>query len=117
MATRQKRFIVNSGSSLVAGAVLYDKPCLVHAVHAIHSTGAATAIAIFDSATVPANGTLPLALHRIEANSDGDIEHTDPLFFENGLYVCETTTIPLKTISLSADIFIHALITDRDYRP
>ena len=117
MATQRKRIVVNSGSSLVNGAVIYDKPCFVHSIHAIHSTGAASAIAIFDATEIPANGTLPQQIHRVVANADADIEPSVGVFFENGLVVAESSTFPLFTIDPTPHLFIHAIITDRDYRP
>lgn len=103
--------MINSGGALT-NAVLYPYPCAVHGIHVYHASGSTGIIQIHDSATVPAEGAVPLMVHHVTANSDADIEPHTPLFFKNGLYVCESDTIATKTLTTPTDLFIHVLIEE-----
>jgi hypothetical protein len=97
--------VVTSGGTLV-NEVLYPNPVTVHWIHVAHSGGSAAWIQIHDSATVPAEGTVPQQVHAVAANSDAVIELFNPLHFHSGVYICESTTLPTKTLQASEDLFI-----------
>lgn len=106
--------VVNSGASLV-NAVIYPYPCTVHAIHVAHVAGAAGWIQIHNSATVPAEGAVPMVAHAVAANSDADIEGPGyPLYFSEGVYVCESDTIPTKTLTTPTDLFVTMVIESPD---
>jgi hypothetical protein len=79
-----------------------------------HSGGSSAWIQLHNSATVPADGTVPLVSHSVTANSDADIEgHGYPFYFDAGVYICESTTIPTKTLDAGEHLFISMVIEER----
>ena len=58
------KIVVTSGATLV-NEVIYPYPCIVHAIHVAHSGGASMWIQIHNSATVPAEGSVPLVSHSV----------------------------------------------------
>ena len=104
---------VNPGDTLVAGAVLYAGPCVVYFVHAVHDSGAASFIQVFDAVSAPADNTVPHITHSVKANDDAKIETITPTVFRNGLYICESSTAPKKTIVAGTHCFFVAGIEPR----
>lgn len=104
---------VNSGGTLVAGAVLYTGPCVLHFAHAVHDSGSAAFIQLHDAASAPSDGAVPLITHSVKANSDATIEQHSPVVFENGVYMCESSTAPTKTLAGGAHIFFAAGLEER----
>ena len=109
-----KLIVINSGGTLV-NEVIYAKPCIVHQVHVAHDGGSATFIQIHDVNSAPANGTVPMMVHTVGANSDADIEPHSPLYFENGVYVCESSTLPTKTLAGLSHLFVYIIIEEQTY--
>lgn len=108
-----KKVVVTSGDTLT-NEVIYPYPCIVHAIHVAHSGGSSAWVQLHNSATVPADGAVPLASHSVAANNDADIESAGwPLYFDAGVYVCESTTIPTKTLDAGTHLFISMVIEDR----
>jgi hypothetical protein len=101
--------VINSGGTLVNEA-LFPYPAIVHGLHAAHSTGSAAWLHIYDSATAVANGTVPLMAHTIKAGGDAVVEHTRPIYFENGIYICESDTLSTLTLTAASHLFIHIII-------
>lgn len=101
--------VVNSGGTIVK-EVIYPNPVTVHFIHAAHDTGVAGWIQVFNSATVPAEGSTPLLVHGVSANGDADIEVTKPLYFSEGVYVCESSTMVTKTLAAVAHLFVHMYV-------
>jgi hypothetical protein len=108
------KVVVTSGATLV-NAVIYPYPCTVHAIHVSHVAGAAGWIQLHNSATVPEEGAVPLYSHAVAANSDADIEGTGyPFYFSEGVYICESDTIPTKTLTTPTDLFVSMVIEVSD---
>lgn len=113
MTQRGDAQLVNSGGTLVNGAVMVLGECVVRAIHVVHSSGAAGVIQIFDAASEPIDTSVPLISHQVAANSDADIETFDEYVFQNGVYICESTTTPTKTIDAGAHLFITVAFVRR----
>lgn len=109
-----KKIVVNSGATLV-NEVIYPYPCIVHAIHVAHGTGGAAWVQVHDVAAAPADGAIPTFVHAIDsAKSDARIEgHAFPYFFENGVYICESDTVPTKTLHAGLDLFVVLVIEER----
>lgn len=76
----------------------------------VSNTGTAQAIQLFDSTTVPPDGTVPVWVAHIPAN--GDLALTAELTgldFAVGIAVCNSSTISTKTIG-AANCFFTAMI-------
>jgi hypothetical protein len=107
-----KKIVVTSGGTLV-NQVIYPYPCIVHAIHVAHASGSAGWIQLHNSATVPADGAVPLVSHAVAANSDADIEGDGyPFYFDAGVYICESDTVPTKTLTTPSDLFISMMIEE-----
>lgn len=103
--------LVTSGATLV-NEVIYPYPCTVHAIHVAHATGGAAWIQIHNAASAPANGAVPLMTHSIDSSKrDADIESIGwPFYFTEGVYVCESDTVPTKTLHAGLDLFVTMVI-------
>ena len=107
-----KKLVVTSGATLT-NEVIYPYPCIVHAIHVAHSGGSAAWVQIHNSATAPADGAVPLVSHSVAANSDADIEGQGyPYYFDEGVYICESTTIPTKTLDVGSHLFISMVLEE-----
>ena len=108
------KVVVTSGATLV-NQVIYPYPCIVHAIHVAHGTGGAAWVQIHNSATVPPEGSVPLVTHAIEASkNDADIEGgMFPFYFDEGVYICESDTVPTKTLHAGLDCFVTLVIEER----
>jgi len=109
------KLVLTSGATLV-NEVIYPYPCTVHAVHVAHGTGGSAWLQIHNSATVPAEGSVPWVTHSIDsASSDAAIEgNMFPLYFDEGVYVCESDTVPTKTLHAGTDLFVTIVIEVAD---
>ena len=108
-----KTIAVTSGATLV-NEVIYPYPCIVHRVHIAHSGGAASWVQIHNSATVPAEGSVPIITHAVAAKNDATVEGGGgPFYFPDGVYICESTTIPTKTLAGDSHLFITLIIEER----
>lgn len=100
----------NSTSSYVAsGVIKASGPALLIGFHGYSSKGSVQFIMIFDSATVPANGTgTPVILISVPATSSFSWESgLDGKIFINGIAWSNSTTAPSNTIAL-ADCYLSA---------
>ena len=105
--------VVTSGGTLT-NEVIYPYPCTVHAIHVAHGGGSAMWFQIHNSATVPADGSVPLVSHSVSANGDADIEGQGyPYYFSEGVYICESSTIPTKTLAAGLHTFFTMVIEER----
>jgi hypothetical protein len=105
-----KSTILTSGDTLV-NEVVYPYPCILLGLHVAHLGAQANWIQIHDSATVPAEGAVPLVTHQVEKDADAHIEGlTARYYFENGVYICESSTVPTKTLTVTLDIFVSMRI-------
>lgn len=66
------------------------------------SKGSAQWVLLFDSATLPANGQVPLLAFPVAATSQVSALWIPPRFFESGITLCNSTTDATKTLG-SAD--------------
>ena len=86
-------------SSVVAGAVrLYD-------VTGYNNKATDQYIQVFDSATLPADGTVPLHILLAPANFQFSLSFASGRLFSNGIAVCNSSTAVTKTIG-AADCII-----------
>ena len=107
--------VYNSGAVLV-NQVLYPYPCIVHAIHVAHGTGGSAWLQVHNSATVPPEGAVPVVTHEIPSGSgDAEIESGNafPFYFTEGVYICESDTIPTKTLHAGLDLFVTIVIEER----
>lgn len=109
-----KMVTISSGGSLVA-EVIYPHPCLVHHIHVAHTSGTATWVQVHDANSAPADGAVPKMVHTVAANQDAKIEPHGPVRFENGVYVCESSTLPTKTLSVTPHLFVFIMIEELSY--
>lgn len=73
-----------------------------------YNSGAAGFLQLFDSATLPANGTAPMLLIAIPAAGNFAIDFgLWGLTFRAGLVVCNSSTGPTKTIG-AAELYLNA---------
>jgi hypothetical protein len=115
MSDHPKLVVLNSGGTLV-NEILLSQSCIVHGIHITHSSGSAGVIQVHDSATIPAEGAVPMQAHQISANSDADTTlGLPPILFLNGVYVCESDTIATKTLTTPEDLFIFIVIEEKTY--
>ena len=115
MAIHQPRKVVVTSGATLVNEVIYPYPCVVHSIHVTHNTGGAAYVQVHDADTPPANGTVPMFAHSIEsAKKDADIESSGafPIYFESGVYVCESDTLATKTLHAGADLFVSLVIEE-----
>lgn len=99
---------VNS-AAYEASRVLRTKAGVLLSIHGYNS-GAAQFVQLFDSITVPANGTAPILVQAIAATSNFTI--TIPVTgmpFTTGLAISNSSTGPTKTIG-AADCYFTAVV-------
>ena len=99
----------NSGG-VVVKEVVYPYPCIVHSIHVAHSTGAATFIQVFDASSAPIDTSVPQQVHSAASATDVHIEPGMPIYYENGVYVCESSTLVTKTLAAAAHLFVHLVV-------
>jgi hypothetical protein len=108
----------NSGGTLVSSYVARDVSCGVRCVNGVWlPSGSAAGIVyihVFDAASLPANGSVPITQISIcyEAkaspfNFELDL-HEVGLHFENGLVIASSTTCPTLTLD-GARMFVSAM--------
>jgi hypothetical protein len=101
--------VLNSGGALV-NEIIFPFPAIVHGIHAAHDAGSAAWLQIHDLAVAPEDGVVPLMVHTIKAGGDAVIEHTRPIYFQNGIYICESTTLTTLTLAQASHLFVHLII-------
>lgn len=75
-----------------------------------YNSGASQFIQLFDSKTVPANGTAPLLVFTIPATSNFSLDiPITGLPYSNGMVVCNSSTAPTKTEG-SANCYFTAVV-------
>lgn len=110
-----KAVFLNSGATLT-NEVLYPHPCILLGWHAAHRGAQASWIQIHDSATVPPDGAVPIVTHQIDKDSDAHIEGIlYNQYFENGIYICESDTVPTKTLHSTMDCFFTIVLEEATY--
>lgn len=95
----------NSGA-LAASLIVNTEGARLGLVAIHNNNAAARFIQIFDSATVPADASVPLISYSVAATS-GDVRFFEGRPFANGIVIVSSTTGPTKTIS-GADCLIDA---------
>lgn len=101
----------NSGATLV-NEIVYPYPCTVHEVFIVHTGTNPEYLQIFDASSAPANGSVPQEVHYSGQKESIDIEWIRPHYYENGFYLCESSTASTKTLDASTDLFITIAIED-----
>lgn len=95
----------NSGAlakSLVASAV----PGRVYSVSIWNSSGADRYIQIHDTASVPADATVPKIVFKCSADSEKAVDFQDGRICGTGITIVVSTTSDAKTITLTNDCII-----------
>lgn len=69
-----------------------------------NSKASAQFIQVHNSATVPANGAVPIVTFTVPATSNFSLNFTTPMAFGAGIVVCNSSTATTKTLG-SADCF------------
>ena len=100
---------VNS-QGLVNGLVLRNRQGTLVGL-TIRNTGPDQEIQLFDSAAVPADGTIPsYPPIRVSAGTTVSFDMPETgIPFDNGITVCNSSTVPTKTIG-AADCYFGAVI-------
>lgn len=87
---------VKSGAGILFGFTVYN------------SNASAQFIQVHDSATLPADGAVPVAVLTAQATDNLAVSYIFPgRFFQRGIWLCNSSTGPTKTIG-SADCFFDA---------
>lgn len=87
--------VVKSGPGVLFGFTAYS------------SNVAAQFILIFDSATLPADATIPECVFTVAATANLGVQWIPGRTFRTGIVICNSTTGPTKTIG-AADTFFDA---------
>lgn len=93
--------------------IIKAAPGILHDVCVVMDQTAGTTkrcVMLFDSATVPADGTLPV--WRFHVDGSGTASYTfgsaEPLYFAAGIVVVTSSTWDDKTITTAGEAFFHA---------
>jgi hypothetical protein len=98
-----------SSSALEASKILVARPAALVSLSG-HTT-AAGFVQLFDSATLPADGAVPVIAIKVGANTDFLIERAAPVAFAAGIVAVFSSTLDTKTIS-SASCLFAAQVTE-----
>jgi len=99
--------VVNSGNALVASAILSTVGKDLQVLEITNTKASAQFILVFDSTTLPADGATPLYTITVAANANVFRDFANPIHFNNGIVICNSSTAPTKTIG-SADCVFDA---------
>lgn len=102
----------NNVSTTAYATSLIIKPAKgrLYGLTGYNSKGSAQFIQLHDSATLPADTAVPVAIITVPATSNFSFDFgLRGRSFENGIVVCNSSTGPAKTIG-SADIFVDAQV-------
>lgn len=100
-----------SQAAYVAGVQVSSVPVKVFGLDGTHKGGGASWLQLFDSATPVAEGTVPRFTQYITSASNFNLDFGfHGMDFNNGLYVCHSSTAATKTIG-AADIQVYARLT------
>lgn len=91
-----------------ASHVLLSRPGGLHLICGYNSGGSQW-IQLHDSASVPANTAVPVLSFIVAATSNFSFTVFNPLMFETGIVVCNSSTGPTKTLG-SADCYFTAQV-------
>jgi hypothetical protein len=98
--------------------VVYPHPCILLGLHVAHLGAQADWIQVFDVASTPADGAVPIITHAVAKDSDAAIEGMlANHHFTYGVYVCESSTVSTKTLSVTSDIFVTMMIETPSHNP
>ena len=95
-----------TSDAAIAGAIVSDIPAILCGFIASNGNGSARYLQIFDSATVPADGAVPMVSIAMAANSSFAFSEI-PMTCANGIYMCLSTTQNTKTLA-GADMVLLA---------
>lgn len=94
-------------AAYVAGKVIKASPGRLIKIHGYNSKGSAQFIQIHNASAAPADTSVPVLVKTAAATSNFEFVFEIPRYFSVGIYVCNSSTGPTKTIG-SADIWIDA---------
>lgn len=98
-------FLYNS-AALEASAVASAVSARVNEIIATNTSAGVLYFQVFDSATVPANATVPEVSIAVPATSSISWDpEGDKVSFPNGIAVCFSSTSPVKTVAGSIGTF------------
>lgn len=98
----------STSEAYVASQVIKPKPGVLLGLTGYNSKASAQFIQVFDSQVLPAEGAIPKILIAVAASSPFSIDYTQiGRSFKNGIFVCNSSTGPTKTIG-SADCWFDA---------
>lgn len=92
---------------LVASKIVSASYCRVTMIGGYNSKASAQFIQFHNSATLPAEGAVPVITFTVPASSNFSYVFPDGWVFDRGLTVCNSSTATTKTIG-SADISVYA---------
>lgn len=100
---------LNSSSvAYVASQIVKAAPGTLYRLQVYSSLGSAQWIQLHNSATLPADAAVPVAIFKIATVADITISYADiGRYFSAGIVVCNSTTGPAKTIG-AADCWFDA---------
>lgn len=101
---------VDNTSTAVASRIVTTSPAILHTL-SIYNTGAAAFVQLFDSTTLPGDGTVPLWSQDIAATSAKQFSWPQGRPFTTGIVVSSSSTGGTKTIAGAV------LLIDATYRP
>ncbi len=98
---------ITSKSAAAEASRTVATPCELGSVIAWNGTGADAYLLVFDSAILPANGTVPdLPPVKVTSDSTGSFDFRG-ILMRNGVSVCFSTTAATKTIVAGATNMFH----------
>lgn len=96
--------------ALEKSAIIKAAPGTLYRLMGYSSKVAAQFIQLHDSATLPADATVPKIVIAVAAASNFDIDLGEiGRFFSNGIVACNSSTGPTKTLGAAADCWFNAI--------
>lgn len=100
-----------TSSAEEASKIIKARPGILYGLIVYNNNAAAQFIQLHDSATVPANGVVPVIVFEIAAQTTRSLDFGENgRSFANGIVVCNSTTDTIKTIG-GADCLFDAQYT------
>ena len=98
------RVVKNRNSGAVAASIIVETGQCFLCGFTVSSVSAQY-VQVFDSATLPAEGTVPTMAFTVAATNTLTIDWVQPRYFRNGIVLCNSSTQHTKTIGSADAIF------------
>lgn len=96
----------NPTAGLAASLIAKPSAGVLYGVDLFNSTAAAITIQLFDSATLPADGAVPVAVFNLPASDSRTLDFgTHGKSFGAGITMCVSTTAATKTLGAASVFF------------